>query len=123
MALQSDYGRAQTSRVNYAALQLRKSTYLGFASSIATYPLHKLKRLRIQTSHPPIDLPKPYLSALMKSAALSATAYTKLARFPLTCNGNTLASTTRRFLVPCTTILSLTTPPSSLGPIAQVPMG
>lgn len=66
---------------------------------------------------------EPPASSLTKSAARSATAYTKLARFPLTCNGKTLASTTLKFLVPWTFNLSSTTLPSCLGPMAHVPIG
>lgn len=58
MALQSDYGRAQTSRANYAALQLRRSTYLGFASTTATYPPP-----RTQTA-PNTNLPSTYLNPI-----------------------------------------------------------
>jgi len=57
-------------------------------------------------------------SALIKSAAFSAVAYTELTMFPLTLLGKTLASATRNPLTPFTrSRLSRTLP------MAQVPIG
>lgn len=60
-------------------------------------------------------------SPLMISAAFSATANTLAWMFPRGINGNTLASTTRKFVVPYTFSRLSTTPPCSRGIIAAVP--
>ena len=51
------------------------------------------------TDEPELDA-KPLLSALIRSAAFSATAYTLACRCAAGINGNIPASTTRRFCVP-----------------------
>lgn len=58
-------------------------------------------------------------SALIISAAFSATAYTVVWMLPRGSRGNTLASTTLNPLVPYTLSRASTTPPSSLGSIAH----
>jgi hypothetical protein len=62
-------------------------------------------------------------SSLIISAAFSATAYIVEQILFCTLSGNPLASTVRRLAIPYTFNLGSTTPPSSLGSMAHVPIG
>lgn len=63
------------------------------------------------------------LSALMMSAAFSATPYTTACKCAAGITGKIPASTTLKFCVPQTRKCESTTPPCSSGSIANVPLG